>query len=379
LGDTGPNTWLAQGDAANSGGQSREAELAWLHAVAAGSHTAHRRLALLYEQEGRLTEAAAQWQALGPADAQAQEHVGLLALQAGNYAAARTAFVAARTLPGAYGQEAVDAGFVTLAALPPQDAAGLATMGIAFVQAGMPALARRPLEQAVALDPSYGPAHAFLAWVRLASGEHAAAETEAAAALRLAPGVSFGWFVAAEVAMEAAQWSLAVNDLQAGITHDNHNPVLWAALGRAYLGQHDYVHADLSLDDAAQLGSEPEFTIALLDFYVAHGIGVGLGRAARAAGVALRGYPANAQVAVLAGEVYEMSSDVDQAYAAYRLANTLDPSSPDPYFYLGRIALNGGDYDLATLDLSTYLALRPSGDLAAQARKLARPLGWFDL
>lgn len=379
LGERGPNTWLAQGDAAQSAGDLSAAEHDWLRAAAAGSLSAHGRLASLYEQEGRLAEAAAQWQALGRNDAQAQVHLGLLALQAGDYAAARAAFVAARSLPGFSGQEAVDQGFVTLAALPPEGAKGLAVIGGAFVQADMPTLARQPLETAVALDPGYGPAHAYLAWVRLAAGQLGAAETEAAAAVRLAPGESFGWFVAAQVALEQGRWSTAVSDAQAGIERDNHNPVLWETLGSAYLGQRDYVNAELSLEEAAQLGPEPVFTMELLEFYVTHRVGVMLDRAGRAALVAMTRFPANAQVTVLAGEAYELAGNLDMADAAYLRANTLDPSLPEPYFYLGRIALNAGDYVQAHLALSTYLALRPGGDLAEQARTLIAPMAGFDL
>jgi Flp pilus assembly protein TadD len=379
LGESGPNTWLAQGDAANSGEQPGAAEHAWLRAVTAGSRTAHRRLALLYEQEGRLDDAATQWRALGPSDGQAQEHLGLLALQAGNYEAARAALVAARLLPGEFGQEAVDGGFVALAAQPPQDAAGFAALGGAFVQADLLTLARRPLDEAVTLDATDGPAHAYLAWVLLASGQVTDASTQAQEAVRLAPAMSFAWFAAAQVAMAEAQWSTALKDLQIGLSHDNGNPVLWAALGRGYIGAHDYIHAELSLSNAAQLGDEPEFTEQLLDFYVTHGVGQGLGRATSAASQALTRFPGNAQVALLAAEVYDLSNAVDQALVAYGLANALDPSLPDPYYYLGRFAWNGGQYDLAALDLRTYLALRPEGELAAQARKLMQPLESFDL
>jgi tetratricopeptide (TPR) repeat protein len=379
LGDNDPNTWLAQGDAANSAGQTLVAERDWLRAVEAGSRNAHRRLALLYEEEGRFDDATTQWRALGPSDGQAQEHLGLLAMQVGNYSAAAKAFIRARLLPGVYGQDAVDGGFVALAALPPRDAAGFATLGADFVQANLLPLARLPLEQAVALDPGYGPSHAYLAWVLLAAGEVTAARTEAASAVRLTPTLSFSWFVAAEAAMEGQQWSAAIKDLQSGLAVDKSNPVLWAALGSAYLGVTDYIRAELSMTNAAQLAGEPQFTEDLLRFYLVHGLSAPYERGPLAANVALTRFPANAEVQTLAGEVYAAAGDVDQAYAAYQRANTLDPSLPEPYYYLGRIANNGGDYDQADLYLSTYLALQPQGNLAGQARKVLQQLAWFDL
>ena len=373
LGERTASTWLAQGDAALNGGDVAAAEREWLLAASSGSPSAHRRLALLYEREGHLTDAVEQWQALGTSDAQAEEHLGLLALSAGDDELARADLVAARNLPDGDGLQAADERFVALAALDQHDAAGLAAVGGAFVRADMLSLSIQPLQSALALDPTNGSAHGDLAWVLLAAGQYVAAKAESASAVRLAPQDSFAWFVAAELAMSDARWTNAVTDLQTGLAVDPANPVLWAALGRAYQGQHDYLRTELSLVSAAQLGAEPEFTVQLLQFYVAHGIGVALGQGVHAADTALARFPTNAQVVQLAGEVYEMSRAVDKAYATYQQANTLDPSLPDPYFYVGRMALRAEDFDLAILDLNIYLALRPDGDLAAQARTLLRP------
>jgi tetratricopeptide (TPR) repeat protein len=387
LGDTGPQVWLALGDVAQASGNAASAERAWLRSAALGGATARRRLGTLYEAQGHFDEAEAQWsslaaaqrQAPSTADGEAEEHLGLLALRQADYDGARTHLVAARELPGFYGQDAVDQGFVELAALGTTDAVGLTRVGVAFVRANLPTFARMPLEHAVALDPHIAEAHAYLSWVDWLAGQGAASLAETAIARGLNPIDPFTLFVAAEQAMAAGHWAVADGDLYMALQHDNKNAVLWAERGRAREGLSDYVGADLSYETAASLGSEPQFAQLYLDFYASHHYGLDNGRAVRAAVLESARWPAQAQVQELAGQIYELADQPTSAFFAYQRANQLDPSDPQPYFDIGRLSYANGEYDTAALDLRTVIALRPGGPLAPKARALLAPIAHFDV
>jgi tetratricopeptide (TPR) repeat protein len=321
------------------------------------------------------------WQRQAPstADAEAEEHLGLLALRQADYDRARAHLVAARELPGYYGQDAVDQGFVELAALGPKDAVGLTRVGVAFVRASLPTFARMPLEQAIALDPSIAEAHAYLAWVDWLAGQRDASRTEASNARKLNPIDPFTLFVAAEQALAAGRWVEADGELNLALKHDNENAVLWVERGRARENMSDYVGADLSYETAANLGSEPQFAQVYLGFFVSHHYGLDNGRALRAAALESTRWPNQAQVQELAGQIYELAAQSTFALFAYEHANQLDPSDPQPYFDIGRLSYTNGEYDTAALDLRTVIALRPNGPLAAKARVLLAPIANFDV
>jgi tetratricopeptide (TPR) repeat protein len=387
LGASGPDVWLARGDVARDGGDVAGAERSWLRAAALGSFTARRRLGTLYESQGRFDDAQAQWSALaeaqrqapGTANGEAEEHLGLLALRVADYDAARAHLVAARELPGFFGQDAVDQGFVQLAAQAPTDAAGLTQVGVSFVRAGLPTFARMPLEQAIALNPSIPEAHAYLAWVDWLAGQTAACVAEVTIARTLNPVDSFTLFIAAELSLSASRWAAASSELDLALAHDGKNPVLWAERGRAQEHLANYIQAELSYEQAASLATDPQFTEIWLAFYVGHRYGLATGRAARAAVVASARWSDQAQVQELAGQIYELAGQQVTALAVYQRANTLDPSDPQPYFDAGRLFLAAGEYDTAALDLRTVIALRPHGPLAAKALALLAPIADFDI
>jgi tetratricopeptide (TPR) repeat protein len=373
LGNDGPSVWLALGDIAQARGDTVGAEHAWLRSAAQGGAEARRRLGGLYETEGRLDLAAAQWQVLAAGDGgdgEAQAHLGQLALAEGDYVAARAHFVAARELPGFAGQDAVDHGFVALAGVAPEDGVGLARVGFAFLQADQLALARLPLEKSLAAAPDFGPTYAYLGWIAWQAGDVSEAQVDLATALRLAPRDPFTLFASAELAMAARQWTTARTELAQALTHDGENPALWAEQARADLATRDYLGAELSYDTAARLATDPLYSEVLLRYYLDHRLGQTDGRALFVANSAAVRWPHQARIQELAGQLYALAGQPTLAYLAYQRANALDPSDPQPYLDLGRIAFYEGEYVTAALDLRTVVALRPDGPLAEQARAL---------
>lgn len=379
LGDHSGNVWLALGDIAQARGDASSAERDWLRAAGLGSETARRRLGLFYESRAEFDLARAQWQRLPASDAVARVHLGLLALRSGDYDTARTEFIAARGLPGFAAQDAVDQGFVQLAAIGPSDAVGLTAIGVAFIKAGMPAFAHQPLQRALALAPASGSAHAALAWVERLAGETAAAQSDSTRALQLIPTDSFALFVAAELALDAHQWATAVNLLDQALRTDGKNAELWAEHGRAQLAQLDYLHAELSYEMAERFATDPAYGRLFLSFYIQFHLGLDDGRALAAARETTQRWQSDASVWELAGQVYALEGESSLAVAAYQRANQLEPGMPRPYLDLGQLAFSSQQYVVAARDLRTGLALQPDGPLAGQFRALLVVLADYDV
>ncbi|MGH2515407.1 MAG: tetratricopeptide repeat protein [Ktedonobacterales bacterium] len=365
---------LRLGDALNATGNTSAARGAWSAAVALGSLDAHRRLALLDERQFQMDAARREWNVLPYNDPQAREHLGFLALWNGDDTTARLDFLAVRATPNPYAQQITDDGFVVYAALPVTSATGLGLLGYDFIRAGLPGFAIRPLRAAVALDPAFGDAHAYLGWALWQTGETAAARPEIALGTRLNPKLSFAWFAAGEVAVADGKTQAALADFTTGVDHDIKNPVLWLAVAQTSLALYDYVPADIAFDNAARLSTDPSYTVALLRFYVDHAFGIARDRAQIAASLALQRFPQSEPVRYYIAAVFDLYGYPTLAYATAQAARALDPTDPAPYVLLARYDEADGDYVAAALELRTALALRPNGPFAAQARRLLAPI-----
>lgn len=369
-----PNAWLKLGDALNAAGDLSGARGAWQQAESVGSVTAHRRLALLDERQQRFPEALREWALLPPSDPQALAHLGLLALWRGDYDTARTDFIAARAIPNQYAEQVVDGGFVLFAAQPQAGPRALGQLGYLYIRAGMPSFALAPLRQAIADEPEFGDAHAYLGWALWQLGDTAAARPEIAAGLKNAPYLSFAYFAATEVALADGKSERALALAQQALTHDARNAVLWSLDGHLELSAHQYALAEIALDNAAQLSNDPAYTIDALRVYVAHGLGLATGRAHAATISALQRFPENSEITDLVSAVDSELGYATVAYYTAVQAQALDPTNPEPYVLLARYSLNQEDYVAAALDLRTALALQPNGPEAAEAAALLAPL-----
>jgi predicted Zn-dependent protease len=298
----------------------------------------------------------------------------MLALRQLDFASAQRYFIAARELPGFYGQEAVDAGYVQLAALGALSTNASTAIGVTFVNAGLPLFARAPLERAVAEDPEDAAAHAYLAWVNVLSGQQDAAGAQVSLALTFTPADPFARFVAASQEATRGEWAAAAADCTVGLQHDDRNPALWLLLARSQEGQRAYLDAELSYENAADLAAEPEYTQHLLEFYIGHRLGLTDGRAYSAAVRAEMRWPGNAALRKLEGQIDDLIGQPAKAYASWTAARDLAPGDPEPWFMLGHYAYVGGDLTAAVVFLRTAVALQPGSDWAAQARNLLAPL-----
>jgi Flp pilus assembly protein TadD len=369
-----PSARLRLGDALNAAGNPAGARAAWSAAVTLGSLDAHRRLALLDERQSRMADARREWSVLPYSDPEAREHLGLLALWDGDYETAQRDFLAVRATPNPFAQQITDSGLVVYAALPVTSAIGLGLLGYDFLKLGLPGFAIHPLRAAVALDPRFGDAHAYLGWALWQTGQSADARPEIALATHLNPRLSFAWFAAGEVAAADGNAQSALADFNSGISDDAKNPALWSAVAQASLALYEYVPAEIAFGNAAQLSTDPAYTVALLRFYVDHAFGIARDRARDAASTALQRFPRSEPVRYYVAAVFDLYNYPTLAYYTAQTARALDPTDPAPYVLLARYDVADGDYVSAALELRTALALRPDGPFATQARNLLAPL-----
>ncbi|HEX8981608.1 MAG TPA: tetratricopeptide repeat protein [Ktedonobacterales bacterium] len=364
------SAWLRLGDALAAANDDAGSVSAWTHAGAAGDLTAYARLAKRSEGLGQLDDAARWWLRLPQDDEQAQGRLGLLALAAGNAVAARGHLFALSRSKSALALHYRQAGVFILDLQPPASALEYEDIGYALLMLDEPGVAATPLRRAARLDPQDGSARAYYGYTLWLLGQQDAARPEIAAGLRLSPSLPFALYAAGQVAMADHNYGLALARFQTATEVTPRNPALWSAAGDAALQKHDYITAELSYINAAQYSDDPAYTIALVQFYQDHGLGVDDDTLNRTAFAATRRFPSNETLVYLEAQIEAAYGQSTDAYYLYQRAIALDPTDPGPWLALGTMQAASGDTIPAVVDLRTALALQPQGSYAPQTRKL---------
>lgn len=363
------SAWLRLGDALALANNDAGAVSAWRHAGAAGDDRGYYRLAERATNQGQLTDAARWWSAASQHDPYAQGELGLLALSQGNAKTAQACFSIATKADSSFAAQLRAAGVSALAQHPPTTATDELNIGYALFTLGQPMLALAPLQRAVQLAPTNGAARAFYGWTLWLLGHPNLARPQIAAGLRYSPGLPFALYAAGQEAMSEKQFSQALAHFETALEITPKNPVLWSAAGDAALAEADYITAELSYNNAAQFSNDPAYTIALVRFYIDHGLGMDNGDALQVTFAATQRFPKNEALAFLLGRLYQSLGQDTLASYAFETASELDPTDPGPWFYLGQYAAQSGADVTAIIDLRTALALQPTGQYASQARK----------
>lgn len=372
-GDSGA-AWLALGDALSATGDTSGAAQAWQRAAERGARDGLRRLATAQETAGHAADAERAWRLLPRDDAQAEAHLGILALWRGDLPTAQQDFLSALDRPSDDLDPIRSAGFLDLAGARSQQADWPARLGYAFLAIGLPRLALDPLRHAVAGGFSGATAHAYLGWALWLTGDQAAGAAEIDTARALDPKLSFAWFATGEIAVTRGDLAGADTALQQALTLDANNPAIWAAEARVLLAEHIYFQADLAFGAAARLSADPSATIEWLQFYLDYGYGIDDRRAVTAAQAAVIRWPQNEPLRFQLAEVYAQMRQPAFSFYAATQARALDPTDPGPHILLAQSSLAAGDLVAAAAELRTALALRPDGPRAGEARDLLAPI-----
>lgn len=376
--------WLTQGDVAQDRGDEQAAERAWLQATrlhpAAGAMQARERLGLLYEQQGRWQEAEAQFASLPGSNALAQYHLGALRLERGDHSGARQALEA--VLNQASDESMLKAARRFLQALDQWDGSAQSEkrLGYAYMKNNLPALAKAPLQRAIALAPQDADARAYLGWVYLRSGSTSQAEQAANQALTLEPGNSFACYVLSLLDFADGRYSSADADLGRALSGDPHNPVYWATRGAIAERLNDLVFAERALRQAADdAAGDPQFSLLLATFYANHQMGLDNGEALSAAKQAVTLNPTNGLAYDALGRIQQGLKDFPAALSAFIQAVNLAPTNAALHIHLGSTQATLGYLRSAELNLRKAIVLDLNGPLARQAQELLQALPSWDI
>ena len=366
--------WLALGDALAASGDTSGAAQAWQRAADRGARDGPRRLATAQEAAGHAAAAERAWQLLPRNDPQAVAHLGMLALWRGDLPTAQRDFLSALDRPSGDLDAIRSAGFLNLAAAPPDQTNWPARLGFAFLAIGLPQLALDPLRHAVTAGSTGAPAHAYLGWALWLTGAQAAGAAAIATARALDPKLSFAWFATGEIAAASGDLAAADTALQQALALDGNNSAIWAAEARVLLAEHDYFQADLAFGAAARLSTRSQRDHRMAP--VLSGLRLRHRRPPRRHRRAGRCRPLAAKRATPLPARRSLRADAPACLLLLRRhpGARARPHRPRPHILLAQSALAAGDLVAAATELRTALALRPDSPRAGEARDLLAPI-----
>jgi tetratricopeptide (TPR) repeat protein len=241
-------------------------------------------------------------------------------------------------------------------------------VGFALVQLSEWRLAEEALGRAVAADPDYADAYAYLG---LALDRQNKDGMEAyQTAVRLAPQSPLAQFLLGLYYRRAGDSGAALPYLQAAQATDPQNPAIAAEIGGAYASLGDLGNAEIWLTEAVKKDERsPQFWLLLARFYIDHEYHVaelGLPAARMAVNLA----PDSAQALDALGYALLLTGDLDNAGKLLIQALAADAPSASIYYHLGILYVRLNRATEAEAALNKALALDPDGfygGLALQA------------
>ncbi|MBN1888591.1 MAG: tetratricopeptide repeat protein [Thermoflexales bacterium] len=253
------------------------------------------------------------------------------------------------------------------------DAYRAARLGRLSLAEGSLGMARRALEQAVALNPAYGEAHAYLGHVLDRSGDDGAAYL--AKAVELAPDSVVAHYLWGLHLRQNGDPAAARAEFEAALARDPSNPALMVEIGLCVLQGsqtiEDYVEGESWLVKAAE--TEPDnsaWAKQLAHYYLDTMISVeekGLPSAQEAARLA----PGDAEAYDLLGWAYYLTSRFPAAYAELQHALELNPRSALAHYHMSAVWVALKQPEQARQSAERAASLDPAGELGRRAREKA--------
>jgi tetratricopeptide (TPR) repeat protein len=251
------------------------------------------------------------------------------------------------------------------------DAYRAARLGRLFLAEDRLNLARRALERAVALNPAYGEAHAYLGHVLDRLGEDGGASL--AEAVELAPDSVVAHYLWGLHLRQSGELASARAEFEAALARDPSNPALMVEIGLCILQGsqtiEDYVEGEGWLVKAAETEPDnPDWAKQLAHFYLDTLISVeekGLPSAQEAARLA----PGDAEAYDLLGWAYYLTSRFPAAHAELQHALELNPRSALAHYHMSAVWVALKQPEQARLSAERAASLDPAGEVGRRAKE----------
>jgi tetratricopeptide (TPR) repeat protein len=228
-------------------------------------------------------------------------------------------------------------------------------------------LAEYALSQAVALNPDYADAYAYLGLAQDSQGKDGTAAFQKAVAL--APTSALAQYLLGLHYRRLGQSAQALPYLQAAQKLDPSNPALLAEIGGAYAAQNDLMNAENAFTEAVRLApKDPQFWLLLARFHVDNEWKVaelGLPAARMAVGLNPESAPAHDAL----GYALVVSGDLVNGRESLERALQLDPNLAAAHYHLGLYSAIQNNAAEARAALERALALDPEGPYGNLALK----------
>ncbi len=247
-------------------------------------------------------------------------------------------------------------------------------VGAAYLQADEVALAEAALERAVTINPAYGEATAYLAYVRARLGKPALGAAQQA--LALDPDNPTVYYLVGLTWKQVGRPLEARLAFERGYELDPTNPAFAVEIAETHRTEHQYASAELWMEEAVRLAPH-DFRLKLLQaqFYVDAEYRVAE-KGLPLAQALVTEQPENAEAHATLGWAYFLIGEVGRAFEEMDRALTLDADLPRANFYRGALLESQGRIAEATACYERARSLDPQGPFGAlAARALERIAG----
>src|SRR5574341_804752 len=248
-----------------------------------------------------------------------------------------------------------------------------ARLGLIYLTLGEYPLSEEALSRALALNPAYGEALAYLAYVRIRQGKPGLGAAQQAIALN--PDSPIVLYLAGLAWMEHERSVQARALFEKAHELDPRNPAFAAEIGSTYRAESAYEWAELWMNEAAYLaGDDVRFQILLVQFYVDEEYLVAEKGLPLARTLAEQ-HPDNAQAREALGWAYFLTGQIDLARDELTMALALQPDLARAHFHYAVLLETEGRLADAITHYNRASLLEPDGSFGALARRALKRLG----
>jgi len=341
-------------------------EAAW--AAGGGDASALSELASIYMDRGEWDQASAALatlQTLTPTNAPVLYHLGLVRALV-DPAAARSALELAAALDARYMSPTRTLIQALDARMGEARDVGYARLGVAYLGVGELLLAETALGHALTINPGYGEALAYYAFVQARLGKPALAASQQARVL--APESPIVHYLNGVVWLVYGRPVMARASLLEAAALDPENAAFAVEISHTYTAEDDLAQAEGWMLRAAEMAhDDPRFSILLAQFYIDEGYRVQERGLPLAQALVMR-YPDRAEVFDALGWAYFLLGETTDAVMALDRALALDPDLARAHYHRARVYEAEGQASFALWHYQQAEALDPEGTFGALAR-----------